>query len=119
VSAAGQYTFTQFAEIADGQEAALSAMLGAPFVLDSMQDHLVLQEDHTYDETGAIWGTGIAGGATQTITIQAHGTYTLQGSSITLSPDDGATFDASTGTLINGVLTLERVPGAWAFTKNP
>ena len=113
----GRYTFSSFSNT--DQAGVVPPQPPFPdysYVIDSLRDTVELALDGTYLETGTL-GAHNALGQPLTTPIQAHGTYSLAGSSITLTPAEGSTVSGGSGTVRDGTLTVNRYPGSWAFSK--
>lgn len=52
-----------------------------------------------------------------TYSIQARGTYLIEGSSVFLYPEYGATVGGGTAVITSRILMLDRYPGRWRFSK--
>jgi hypothetical protein len=89
---------------------------GIQYVLDSLADTVVLSLGGTYRESGVVGAHDFSGRDLIT-PIEAHGTYVVHGSSITLTPVDSVNVSGGTGVVTGDSLTVSRYPGAWVFSK--
>jgi hypothetical protein len=118
-SIVGRYTFTSFTTHAP--TGIPSAFPAIPLVaLDSIASEIQLRADSTYIETGYIASTSTGGSPPPSVVLvdlQASGTYTLSGTQITLTPTAGATGTVWVGTVVEGILSIERNPGTWRYAR--
>ncbi|HEU4643281.1 MAG TPA: hypothetical protein VFS44_12575 [Gemmatimonadaceae bacterium] len=114
----GRYTYSGFipSEQAYDGTPPQPPLPGVQYMLDSLADTVVLSLGGAYRENGVVAAHSLAG--PELITpFQAHGTYVVHGSSITLTPVDSLNVSGGTGVVGGDSLTVSRYPGAWVFSK--
>lgn len=117
VGIAGKYVVVAFDVIPDETGHANRPIFpgSSILVLDSIRDTVILNSDYTYREVGAVWGRNWVD--LSEYRINTRGTFTVDGSNITLIADSDATAKGGMGTLKKKKLSFERDSIQWTFAK--